>query len=100
LKSSIEFLQVTIENGIALDGYVIKPPVFDASKKYPVILYVYGEPATASVVDQWGGDRALFHRALAANGYLVVCFDNRGTPAPKGREFRKAIYKAFGILPP
>jgi len=100
LTSSIEFFQVTIEKGIALDGYVIKPPVFDASKKYPVILYVYGEPATASVVDQWGGDRALFHRALAANGYLVVCFDNRGTPAPKGREFRKVIYKSFGILPP
>ncbi|MEO8027103.1 MAG: S9 family peptidase [Bryobacteraceae bacterium] len=100
MRSQAEFFQVAIENGIVLDGYVLKPPGFDANKKYPVIVYVYGEPAAASVVDQWGNERGLFHRALANDGYLVVCFDNRGTPAPKGRDWRKSIYKSLGVLPP
>ena len=100
LNSSTEFFKIAIGDGIVLDGYMLKPPAFDQSRKYPVIVYVYGEPASESVVDQWGNERGLFHRALANDGYLVVCFDNRGTPAPKGREWRKVIYKSLGVLPP
>ena len=77
---------------------MLKPRSFDPSRKYPVIVHVYGEPAAQTVVDSWGGGRILFHRALADAGYIVVSFDNRGTPAPKGAEWRKVIYGSVGDL--
>jgi dipeptidyl-peptidase 4 len=80
-----------------LDGWMIKPRNFDAVKKYPLIVYVYGEPASVTVIDSWSTTN-LFHRALANDGYLVVSFDNRGTPAPKGREWRKSVYGSVGVL--
>ena len=61
-------------------------------------MFVYGEPAGVTVTDAWQGNRGLFHRALAEEGYLVASFDNRGTPAPKGRAWRKAIYGAVGVI--
>ena len=63
-----------------------------------MIVYVYGEPASQTVVDRWGGSRALFHRALANEGYVVLSFDNRGTPAPKGAAWRKVVYGTVGDL--
>ncbi len=81
-----------------LDGWMIKPPDFDPKKKYPVLVYVYGEPAGATVTDAWGGSRRLFHALIARQGYLVVSFDNQGTPAPKGREWRKIVYGDVGVL--
>jgi dipeptidyl-peptidase-4 len=98
LKPPVEFVTVPIGAGVTLDGWVLKPPSFDPSKKYPVIVQVYGEPAAQTVTDRWGGSTALFHRALAAAGYVVVSFDNRGTPAPKGAAWRKVIYGAVGEL--
>jgi dipeptidyl-peptidase 4 len=92
------FFQVPVSNGIKLDGWMIKPPDFDPSKKYPVLVYVYGEPAGATVVDAWGGSQRLFHAAIAREGYLVVSFDNEGTPAPKGRQWRKSVYGDVGVL--
>jgi dipeptidyl-peptidase-4 len=83
---------------VTLDGWMLRPRDFDASKRYPLLMYVYGEPAGAEVVDKWWGDRALFHRALAASGYVVACVDNQGTPAPKGRAWRKIIYGSIGPL--
>lgn len=94
----VEFVKVTVEDGITLDGWVMKPPAFDPSKKYPVIVYVYGEPASQTVTNSWAGGRTLFHRALNAAGYVVVSFDNRGTPAPKGAAWRKVIYGDVGVL--
>ena len=94
----IEFFQVDIGEGVKLDGWMIKPKNFDPAKKYPLLMYVYGEPAGVEVVDSWRGDRGLFHRALADAGYIVGCVDNRGTPAPKGREWRKVVYGAVGVL--
>ena len=93
-----EFLQVDAGDGVKIDGWVMKPRNFDASKKYPIIVYVYGEPAGANVVDQWYGARTLFHAALADEGYLVASFDNSGTPSPKGRAWRKSIYGDVGVL--
>jgi dipeptidyl-peptidase-4 len=93
-----EFFQVDIGDGVKLDGWMFKPKAFDPSKKYPLLMYVYGEPAGAEVTDKWHGDRMLFHRALAEAGYLVACVDNRGTPAPKGRAWRKIIYGSVGVL--
>jgi dipeptidyl-peptidase-4 len=77
---------------------MLKPSWFDRSQKYPVIVYVYGEPAGLTVTDSWGGGRALFHRALAEAGYIVVSVDNRGTPAPKGAAWRKIVYGTVGDL--
>jgi dipeptidyl-peptidase-4 len=94
----IEFFQVDIGEGVKLDGWMIKPKDFDPAKKYPLLMYVYGEPAGVEVVDSWRGDRGLFHRALAEAGYIVGCVDNRGTPAPKGRAWRKIVYGAVGVL--
>src|SRR5207253_1304882 len=79
-----EFFTVPIGDGVTLDGWMIKPKDFDAAKTYPVLVYVYGEPAGQTVVDRWTGGRGFFHRALANEGFIVVSFDNRGTPAPKG----------------
>jgi dipeptidyl-peptidase-4 len=77
---------------------MIKPASFDASKQYPMIVFVYGEPASQTVLDRWGGATMLFHRALANAGYIVASVDNRGTPAPKGVAWRKAPYGAVGDL--
>jgi dipeptidyl-peptidase-4 len=93
----IEFFKVSTSDGVELDGWKIVPPNFDESKKYPVIFYVYGEPASQTVLDRWM--RSFFwHQLLAKKGYIVVSVDNRGTPAPRGREFRKCVYGQIGIL--
>ena len=63
-----------------------------------MLVYVYGEPASQTVVDRWGGTRGLFHRAMANEGFVVVSVDNRGTPAPKGAAWRKVIYGTVGEL--
>jgi dipeptidyl-peptidase 4 len=76
---------------------MIKPANFDPSKKYPVLVHVYGEPAGVTVTNAWQGTRGLFHRAVANLGYLVVSMDNRGTPAPKGRAWRKVVYGSVGV---
>ena len=93
-----KFFKVDIGDGVTLDGWMIEPPRFDPSKKWPLLMYVYGEPAGAEVQDHWFGDRMLFHRALANAGYVVACVDNRGTPALKGRAWRKIVYGRVGVL--
>jgi len=97
-SSATEFLHVDIGDGVTLDGWLMKPPDFDASKKYPILVYVYGEPAAQTVVDRWDGGNGIFHRALAREGYVIASFDNRGTPAPKGRAWRKVVYGSVGVL--
>ncbi|HWC99870.1 MAG TPA: S9 family peptidase [Candidatus Sulfopaludibacter sp.] len=92
-----EFFQVPGADGTTLDAWMIKPRNFDASKKYPTVVYVYGEPAGLTVTDGWSPTN-LFHKMLADDGYLVVSFENRGTPATKGREWRKSVYGAVGVL--
>ena len=96
-KLPIELFKVKIENGVELDGWMVKPPDFDPSKKYPVLYYLYGHPAAQTVMDRWSG-AFLWYMMLAQHGYIVVSIDNRGTPAPKGRAFRKHIYKDVGTL--
>lgn len=94
----VEFLKVDVGDGITLDGYMLRPKGFDASRRYPVIVFVYGEPAGTTVNDSWGGVNMFFLRALTAQGYIVVSFDNRGTPALKGAAWRKVVYGAVGEL--
>lgn len=92
-RKPTEFFRVNISDGVDLDGWCIKPPDFDATKKYPVLFHVYGEPAGQTVLDAWKGQTYLWHLMLAQQGYLVMSIDNRGTPAPRGRDFRKMVYK-------
>src|SRR5512138_2429133 len=79
---------------------MITPPGFDPTTKYPVLFNVYHEPAAQTVVDSWGGGNFLWHLMLSQMGYIVMSVDNRGTPAPRGRAWRKAIYKKMGVLNP
>ena len=95
LASPTEFFKVDIGDGTTLDAWILKPPHFDPAKKYPVLVYVYGEPAGQTVLDEWGAWNNDYNRAVAQAGYVVVSFDNRGTPAPKGRAWRKVVYGAI-----
>jgi dipeptidyl-peptidase 4 len=93
-----EFFRVDIGGGIQLDGWMIKPPDFDPSKKYPVLFHVYGEPAGQTVLDAWGSNNYLWHVMLSQHGYIVMSVDNRGTPSPRGRAWRKIVYRQIGVL--
>lgn len=97
-KSPVEFFSVVIDGGVRLDAWCMKPPDFDKNKKYPVLFYVYGEPWNQTVIDYWGGNTYLWHLLLTQQGYIVMSVDNRGTPAPRGREWRKCIYGQVGVL--
>ncbi|MDH6304259.1 dipeptidyl-peptidase-4 [Parabacteroides sp. PF5-5] len=89
-----EFVKVK-SGDLMLDAWMIKPVNFDASKKYPVIIDVYGEPAGSTVQDTWsGGD--LWLQYMANQGYIIVSIENRGANAPRGREWRKCIYGEVG----
>jgi dipeptidyl-peptidase-4 len=92
------FFRVDIGGGIQLDGWKMLPPGFDPAKRYPVLLYVYGEPAEQTVADRWETSTYLWHLMLTQQGYIVVSIDNRGTPAPRGRAWRKSIYRQIGLL--
>ena len=94
----VEFFPVACGSGLQCDAWLQRPPNFDPSKKYPVLMYVYGEPWSQTVTDSWQGNYAKFHMAAARAGYIVASVDTRGTPALKGREWRKAIYGAIGPL--
>jgi len=94
-----DFSRIDIGEGVELDGWCMKPADFDPQKRYPVLFYVYGMPGGQTVLDSWGGDRYLWHLMLTQQGYLVMSVDNRGTPAPRGRAWRKIIYRKHGILP-
>ncbi len=96
--STTEFFKVDIGEGVQLDGWMIKPPDFDSQKRYPVLFYVYGEPWGQTVLDNWGGLTRIWHQMLAQQGYIIMSVDNRGTPASKGRAWRKIIYRKMGIV--
>lgn len=98
MPQPVEFTHVDIGGGVVLDAWIVKPRNFDPTKKYPVLVYIYGEPAGQTVTDAWEGERGLFHAALAKEGYVILSVDNRGTPAPRGSAWRKVIYGSVGVL--
>ena len=98
LSPPVEMFTLSIEPGVSLDSWILKPADFDPQRSYPLLVYVYGEPAGQTVLNRWFGARTLFHRALANAGFIVASFDNRGTPAPKGAPWRKVVYGAVGDL--
>jgi dipeptidyl-peptidase 4 len=89
-----EFITFTNSEGIELNGYLIKPVNFDPNHKYPVVMTQYSGPNSQEVLDEWMLD---WHSYLANQGYLIACFDPRGTAA-RGEEFRKVTYLQLGKL--
>ena len=98
-NSNVEFLQLETADGVTVDAWIAKPADFDPAKRYPLLCTVYGEPASQTTRDRWGvGRTGLYAGDLAQDGYIYCSFDNRGTPAPKGRAWRKAIYRKIGVV--
>ncbi len=93
-----EFFKVAARDGTELDGYIMFPKNMDHSKQYPIIFYVYGEPWGSTVQDRWEGNSYLYKSLLTQQGFIVASVDNRGTRAPKGRDWRKSIYKKIGSI--
>jgi dipeptidyl-peptidase 4 len=99
INSTTEFFKITTSDNVEMDGWMSKPKDFDPGKKYPVLFYVYTEPWDATVSDSYGVDRnSLYSGDMAEDGYIYISVDNRGTPAPKGRAWRKVIYKNIGQI--
>ena len=90
-----EFIEVPLTDDIELNGWLIKPPDFDSTRVYPLLVYVYGGPGSQRVRDIWDGDRYVWHQLMAQHGYLVACVDNRGTGG-RGRDFKKMTYLRLG----
>jgi len=86
-----EFLQIETSDGVTLNCSMIKPPDFSPDQKYPVLVYGYGGPGSQTVLNRWGGSRTLWHRYLAAKGYIIFSLDNRGTGG-RGKKFKDLAY--------
>jgi dipeptidyl-peptidase-4 len=97
-RGQTEFFTIDIGDGVQLDAWMMMPPDFDPEKQYPLFMYVYGEPAGQTVLQSWDGELLLWHTLLTQQGYIIASVDPRGTPAPKGRAWRKSIYGQIGIL--
>jgi len=98
-KSNISFFKITTEDGVQMDAWMTKPNNFDSTKKYPVLFYVYTEPWGQNVKDEFGiAHNFLYRGDMAKDGYIYISIDNRGTPVPKGREWRKCVYKKIGLI--
>ena len=96
---TVEFFKINTSDGTEMDGWMVKPKNFDPTKKYPVLFMVYTEPWGANVKDTYGvGRNRNYEGDMAADGYIYISIDNRGTPAPKGRAWRKSIYRKIGRL--
>ena len=91
----VDFFDFNTSENVQLHGFMIKPANFDANKKYPVLMYVYGGPGSQTVKDQWGGQNYWWFQMMAQKGYIVVSVDNRGTGA-RGQEFKKMTYQQLG----
>ena len=97
VSSNVEYVKITTADNIVLDAWINKPDNFDPKKKYPSIFYVYGEPAATTVMDSYGNhNNFLYNGDIAADGYIQVSIDNRGTPMLKGAAWRKSIYRKIG----
>ncbi|HNW69739.1 MAG TPA: S9 family peptidase [Bacteroidales bacterium] len=91
------FFTFTTTGTITLYGYMIKPPDFDAGKKYPVLMNVYGGPNNQYALNEWDVFDMVWYQYLAQKGYIIVCVDGRGTGS-RGEQFRKCTYMELGKL--
>lgn len=96
-----EFFTFKTSEGVELEGWMIKPANFDASKKYPVIMHQYSGPGSQQVTNSWGigsaGQGGMYDYYLAEKGFIIVCVDGRGTGF-RGTAFEKCIYQQMGNL--
>ncbi|MFQ5335329.1 MAG: S9 family peptidase, partial [Flavobacteriales bacterium] len=90
-----EFFTFQTSEGMKLHGWMIKPPDFDESKSYPLLMYVYGGPGIQTVTDHWSSGNFIWHSMLAQKGFVIASIDNRGTGA-RGRDFKNCTYKQLG----
>lgn len=95
--SPLEFFTFKTTENVSLNGWMIKPTNFDAAKKYPVLMFVYGGPGNQQVNDAWNAKDFLWYQMLAERGYMIVCVDNRGTGG-RGAAFKKSTYANLGNL--
>ena len=93
LTSPVEFFEIPGPSGVTLQAMVIKPVGFDAQRRYPVVVSIYGGPGAQSVTDAWS--RSQFNQVLANRGFVVFALDNRGTTG-RGRDFERALLRRFG----
>jgi dipeptidyl-peptidase 4 len=93
--SPVEFSTVKARDGVSLNCFLVRPPNFDPSKKYPVIVYTYGGPHAQVVLNAWGGPNELWHQMMAQKGYIIFALDNRGS-AGRGHVFEESIHYHFG----
>ena len=97
---STELISVNTADGIQLNGWMVKPRDFDASKKYPVVMYQYGGPGYQMVFNSYANgftSGLIWEHRLAEKGYIVVCVDGRGTGG-RGSEFKRCTYMKMGDL--
>lgn len=91
----------TTSEGVQLNGWILKPLNFDASKRYPVIMHQYSGPGSQQVIDSWSagsmGQGGAFDSYLAQQGFIVVSVDGRGTGG-RGADFEKCTYLKIGDL--
>ena len=92
-----EFFSFNTNEKTALNGYIVYPHDFDKTKKYPVLMYVYGGPGSQNVLNEYPSARQRWFNVIANMGYIVACVDNRGTGG-RGREFKHSTYKHLGKL--
>ena len=93
--SPVKFFTVTADDGTPLEASMIQPPDFDPSKRYPVIMDIYGGPGVQTVRDAWGGAGFLWQQMMAQKGYIIFSLDNRGM-SNRGHAFETPIYHHFG----
>lgn len=93
--SPVEFLKVRGADGTELNASMIKPPDFDSSKKYPVLVYLYAGPHAQSVRNAWGGSNFLWHQMMAQKGYIIFVVDNRSASG-RGHVSEVIIHRKFG----
>jgi dipeptidyl-peptidase-4 len=98
-KVNVEFFKIKTEEGVEMDAWMTRPANFDPSKKYPVVFFVYTEPWGQEVKDQFGiANNFLYQGDMSKDGYFYISIDNRGTPVPKGRAWRKSVYRKIGVV--
>jgi dipeptidyl-peptidase-4 len=91
----VEFFDFETNQGVQLNGYMIKPKDFSPDQDYPVLMFLYGGPGSQQVTDSWGGRYYWWFQMLAQQGFVVACVDNRGTGG-RGQEFKKMTYLQLG----